>query len=75
MRWNGSAGSDRSAYGLRAIMRWSRNNTKPLPRRSFVPDRVTTFTTPPEACPYSALKPVTSTWTSCTESSARACRE
>ena len=41
-----------------------------MPRSWLVPERVMTLTTPPEAWPYSALKPLTSTWISWIESSA-----
>src|SRR6266542_4143159 len=65
MRWDWSFSS---AYGSFAMRSWLRKRKKPLPCNVFVPDFVMTFTTPPEDCPYSALKPFTTTWISWTAS-------
>jgi hypothetical protein len=70
IRCEGSFGSARLAYGLRERRSSSWNSAKAVPRNWLVPERVMTFTTPPEAWPYSALKPLTRTWISWIESSA-----
>src|ERR1051325_10859584 len=53
------------AKGVRAWIDLWRMKPKTLPRRSLVPDLVTTLTTPPAVRPNSGANELVTTWNSC----------